>query len=159
MNVTPETKDSYTYKLYKGGYKLNIIDSGYKDFSSSFKIEPKQNVYVNVNLIPSVKPPATDLSKISTSVSGNATSLINAWPNATATAVYFDNNTWAFVKVHTGIGLGLAYLIVSYDSSVGKWVVVRGPIDDSDDIGNLQGLPADMQNYLVVNGYDDGDED
>ena len=154
--TSPETKDTYTYKLYKGYYKLSISDVGYKDFSTSLKLVPKQNIYVNINLIPSVKPSATDLSKISTVITGTSTSLTSQWPNATATAQYFDNDTWAYVTIHTNMGLGLAYLIVNYDSSSARWIIVRGPIDDSADVGSLQGLPADLQNYLENIGYQDG---
>ena len=152
--IKPKANDSYVYNLRSGNVLLAVTEPGFANFSTSFELNPGQTININVNLKPSSKPSATDLSKIVLSTSSvSASTLASQYsPSATATANYFDNNTWAYVTVDTMGGPGVAYFILQYNETLGRWVIVSGPLDDSGNVGGLNALPQDMQQYLKSKG-------
>jgi hypothetical protein len=55
---------SYNFKIHSGNCNLVVSAPGYKTISTSFALTPRQNTSLSLNLIPSQKPAASDLSKI-----------------------------------------------------------------------------------------------
>lgn len=140
-------------KLSAGNYHLNVSEQGYQTFSQQFSIVAGQTTYITVNLKPSSQPSASNLSAIVINQTGSGPENMASFMPAGTTVenvAYFDNNSWAIIKLDLKTGEGIVYFIAQYNPSTGLWSAVTSPGDELRD-QNSSSLPVDVQNYIQTN--------
>ncbi|MGH7195723.1 MAG: hypothetical protein ACREGA_02995 [Candidatus Saccharimonadales bacterium] len=128
----------------------------YKQFSAEFNLSPQEPTEIIVNLKPTTKPSASDLSKIITQAVGTSSSVALSSQLTPATTItntqYFDNQTWALVTLNLRGGIGLSYFVDHYNAYYGRWVLVAPP-NDNFNANTVGTMPTDLQNYINHNYY------
>jgi hypothetical protein len=142
-NPTSDTNDSATYTIAPNAYTLSVTNPGYTSFSTNLGLKKGQTVIVDVHISINTNSNITSIDQITLpGIDISSVTITNI--------SYFYNKTWAVIGIQA-YG-NTAIVVTQYNAASAAWATILGP-GTSFTTDSTQGLPQNVQDYLIANNY------